>query len=237
MEEIQTLIKELERERTNLKKLIDEAVKNGEYLIAHFHSEEMGYVNKRLQTVRNLDDKAFDRREFLKSMIKRSEIQLKADYPEELEEYFDEEIQTLKRELHELNQKEKVSASESLILVGHLDSLLSRKIRGVKLVLKRSSNFVLDIRSHRLGIMFQIPNLRSLKRNFIIHEENIQHFFGLGFTTDKSDTKLKLLLTNRDKECLLTELRTIISKLVFEIFYFKEFEGETFIEIYKHHHE
>lgn len=77
----------------------------------------------------------------------------------------------------------------------------------------------------------QIPNIKSLRKDFIIHEENIQHFFGLGFTNDSTETKLRLLLAKRDKEYLLTELRTIISKIVFEIFYFKEFEGDTFIEI------
>jgi len=233
LEEIKKLIKEFEKEQTDLRRLIDEAVKNGEYLIAHFHSGAIEYVNRQLQTLRNLDDKWFDSKKFLKAMIERANIQLDSDYPDKLKEYLSREIEKLESELHALEQQDKVSTSESSILMGYLDLLVSRKIKGVKVVLKKSSNFVLDIRNHRSGMRLQIPHLRSLRKDFIIHEENIQKFFGLGFTVDSSDTRLTLFLAKRDKEYLLTDLRIIIVKIVFEIFYFKEFDGDTHIEIQK----
>lgn len=85
-----------------------------------------------------MDDKEFDRKKFVKSMIKRTERQLDSDYPERMKDYLNGEIRKLEKELHELNQHEKVSTSESSILTGYLDSLVSRKVKSVKIILKKS---------------------------------------------------------------------------------------------------
>ncbi|MEO7990061.1 MAG: hypothetical protein ABI663_10995 [Chryseolinea sp.] len=231
MNEIQTLIQELEHEQAELKRLIDESVKTGEYLIAHFHSEALGYVNRRLQTLRNLDDKNFDSKKMIKSMIKRAHMQLGVERPEKFKDYIKKEIEKHEWELQELNQQGKVTALESQVLIGHLESLISNKIKGVRIFLIRSSNFILDIKKHRSGIKILVPNMKTLRKNYIMHDENIQHFYGLGFTADENESKLTLLITNRNREQLLKELQRILAKIVFEIFYFKEFAGDTFIEI------
>jgi hypothetical protein len=165
-------------------------------------------------------------------MIRSLESQLGKESPEKFKEYLKKEIGKLEREQLELEQQAKTSVSESLILTGYLDSLISKKIKKIRLYLNKSTNFIIDIRGNRSGIKILIPNLKGLRNGLTIHEEKLQHFLGIGFELDKNQNKLSLLLVNQDKEKLLRELKIIISKIVFEIFYFKEFEGETFVEIH-----
>lgn len=230
MDEILTLICELESEQADLKRLIDEAVRDGEYLMAHYHSKAIGLVNRKLQTLRNLNDKNYDSKKMITMMIKRSELQLGQEHPEKIKDHFKREIEKLKLELEELEKQEKVSARKSVILTENLDLVISRKLSGIRIVLKKSSNFALYVRRNRSGVKIIIKNIKSLRRAYLIHDENIQHFYGLGFKFNKGESTLTMAL-HRRKEQLLAELQMVISKIVFEIFYFKEFEGDTFIEI------
>lgn len=231
MEEIQYLIRALEKEQADLGKLIDEAVQEGDYLIAHFHSQAISFVARQLQTLKNLDDKAYDSKRFLKSRINQLTAMLNGDKPDKFNYYLRSEIQKLEGELDSLNQRGKQGSPTSEILTGYLESLVNHEISCVKVVLKKSSNFVLDISRQPAGIILEIPNLKSLENDDILYEESLQHFFGLGFATDGAETKLTLRIMNGENKDLLAELQIIICRIVFEIFYFKEFEGETFIEI------
>jgi hypothetical protein len=51
---------------------------------------------------------------------------------------------------------------------------------------------------------------------------------GFAFTEDESKLVLKL---QGDKDEVLKELKIVLSKIVFEIFYFREFDNESYIEI------
>jgi hypothetical protein len=52
----------------------------------------------------------------------------------------------------------------------------------------------------------------------------------LGFSFTKNESKLVLELKG-DKDEILGNLKITLSKIVFEIFYFKEFTNESYIEI------
>jgi hypothetical protein len=232
LNDLLTLLHELEKEQTNLKRLIDQSIRDGEYLMAHYHSEAIGLVNRKLQTLRNLDDKNYDSKKMISQLIRQSELQLEQEYPDRMKDHFKKEIEKLKLELEELEKREKVSVRKSVILSENLNLVLSRKQRGIRIVLKKSANFSLEVRRNRLGVKILIRNIKSLRKNYLITDENIQHFYALGFKLSKGENTLTLI-RNRSKENLLAEIKTIISKIVFEIFYFKEFEGDTCIEIIK----
>jgi len=73
------LIKELETEKAGLLRLIDEAVKDQEFLSAHFHSEALGQINRQLQTLKNLDDELYDKKYFLEIGIENVRKRLKEE--------------------------------------------------------------------------------------------------------------------------------------------------------------
>ncbi|MFN7489053.1 MAG: hypothetical protein ACK5QK_04950, partial [Chryseotalea sp.] len=126
MNDLLTLLHELEKEQTNLKRLIDQSIRDGEYLMAHYHSEAIGLVNRKLQTLRNLDDKNYDSKKMISRLIRQSELQLEQEYPDRMKDHFKKEIEKLKLELEELEKREKVSVRKSVILSENLNLVLSR---------------------------------------------------------------------------------------------------------------
>ncbi|RAV97804.1 hypothetical protein DQQ10_26900 [Pseudochryseolinea flava] len=204
------MIQELEQEKANLKNLIDDAVKNGEYLTAHFHQEGIAIINKKLHTLNNLDDKNFDK----KSLAEIFGIPTQ-----------DDDTFSTSRE------KETDALTESSILFEHLGELLSRKIKGINIVLKKSANLALRLSTDGAILKIEVSNVQALRKSMTITNHGLDHFIALGFTIEEGGDKLTFRQKHQDAETSLHEIQTIISKIVFDIFYFKEFRGETFLEI------
>jgi hypothetical protein len=74
-----------------------------------------------------------------------------------------------------------------------------------------------------------LPYVKHHIKKWTLYDENINSFKNLGFELAESETKLILILTG-EKEVILNRVKLILSKVVFEIFYFKEFENESYIE-------
>ena len=74
-----------------------------------------------------------------------------------------------------------------------------------------------------------LPYVKKHTKKLILHDDNINSFKNLGFNLTENETKLNLTLTG-DKENILNRLKLILSKIIFEIFYFKEFENESYIK-------
>src|SRR6478609_3911959 len=62
--QLQLLISLYEEEKVRLQKLIDECLVEMEYLMAHYHSKALEQLNRRLQTLNNIDDKLYDEKYF-----------------------------------------------------------------------------------------------------------------------------------------------------------------------------
>lgn len=224
------MIQELEKEQASLKRLIEDSVQNQEFLMAHFHAEALENINRQLQTLRNLEDKNFDNKRSIESSIRICERQLELDHSDTFKRHLQSQILRLKQELDQLNERSKVGAIDSDILTKYLESFVRNKLKGIKVILRRSSSFIFLIKRHRSGVRIMIPNLKALRKNYIINDENIRHFYALGFVIDDRESRLTLILS-RDKNDLLTALKKIMVKIVFEIFYFRNFAGDTFIEV------
>jgi hypothetical protein len=228
--DIEFLIRELEEEETTLRRFIQDAVKEGEYLIAHYHTERRAQIWRQLQTLRNFDDSLYDHKKMLERLIQGSEAMLKSRQGAVLKEYLEGKISNDKAELEELNRRGKVPSPQSNILEKHLGLLLDKEIKGVKLVLYKSKRFMMVFKRHRGGLSVSIPNMRSLRGTYLMDEDNFIKFLTLGFSLAEDKRRLVLLL-EEDRPKLLMQLKTIICIIVFEIFYFEEFQGEGVIEV------
>ena len=74
-----------------------------------------------------------------------------------------------------------------------------------------------------------LPHVKKLSKKWILYDDRINSFKNLGFDLAENNTKLILTLTG-DKEKILKRVKIILSKIVFEIFYFKEFDNESYIQ-------
>ena len=230
--DLQTLIQILEEEKSNLLKLIDDSVKDQEYLFAHFHFEALGQVNSQLQTLKNLDDELYDEKNSRLMAIERIRLTLDSGKYDVPREFFEKHLERNQKELQKLNEIPK-SLKHHIgdnVLDNHMNLLLKRKLRAFRIVLMKGDNLVIEIKRIKGTIKITLPYVNRLIRNYTLSDERINKFKGLGFEfTDKGDKLIKTLTDETDE--LRLKLKTLLAIIVFEVFYFKELDKDTYIEI------
>ncbi len=228
--QLKLLISLCEEEKARLQERINESLAEKEYLMAHYHSEALYQLNTRLQTLNNIDDKLFDEKEFKKRIICYLKKRIETEKSAYIKEDYKKEIQFAEEELEKLNQvSNQLALTDYKILLDEtLKKLVDKKIKGLKLILKKSDNLLLSFSYSKKVLKVTLPYVKQHIKNLILYDENINAFKNLGFNLDKNETKLILTLTGK-KEDTLNRLKIILSKIVFEIFYFKEFKNESYI--------
>jgi hypothetical protein len=225
------LISLYEEEKARLQKMIDRCLSDNEYLMAHYHWQAVCKLNGRVQVLKNINDKLFDEKYFRKEIIDRLQKQMEAESSAYMKEHYSEELQLAKKELEMLNQTPTpatLSAKETL-LDEVLKKLVDKKIKNLKLILKKSDNLFLGFSYSNKVLKVTLTHIKQHIKRRILYGDNINAFKNLGFSLTESEAKLTLTLTG-SKENILNRLKLILSKIVFEIFYFKEFDNESYIE-------
>lgn len=232
MNDLQTLIDELEAEKANLLRLIDQAVKEQEFLNAHFHSEALGQINRRLQTLKSLDDDLYDRKYLLATEIENLKKRLEVESTDQVQSMIRKFIDDKEKELSELNQvpkKHKGVNGESQ-LRHYLEQFVKGKIRRLRIVLSKYEKLLIELRNTKEGIKMSIPNIKKLQTVYLLTDERLSKLGGLGFSLNDHGDKAIMVLT-KDKASMTEKIMQVISIIVFEIFYFKELGSEASIEI------
>ena len=141
------------------------------------------------------------------------------------------DLQHAKEELEKLNQIPKQTAlpENETLFDETLKKLVDKKIKKLKLILKKVDNLFLGFSYSNKTLKVTLPYVKQHTKKWILHDDNINSFKNLGFDLVENDTKLILTLTG-GKEDILQRLKLILSKIVFEIFYFKEFDNESYIQ-------
>ena len=230
-DKLHTLISYCEEEKARLFLLIADFVKEEEYLLAHFHSQALYQLNGKLQTLQNIDDNLFDDKCFLKKRIENLEKQLKSESSGYMKEYFSKELVKLKDAFEKLNQIPKQSAvsGNATILDEALDNLVEKRIKNLKFILKKTDNLLLEFYYSKKIFKIVLPYVKRHAKNWILHDDRVNSFNKLGFELTDNENRLVLLLPGKKDEAI-NKLKIILSKIVFEIFYFKEFENESYIQ-------
>lgn len=229
--QLKLLISIYEEEKVRLQKLIDECLVEAEYLMAHYYSQALYQLNGRLQTLHNIDDKLYDEKYFRQRRIEDLQKQIASESSDYMKEYLEKGLIREKEALEKLNQipKQATLPDNETLLDETLKKLIANKIKNLKLVLKKSDNLFLGFSYSNKVLKVTLPYVKQHTKKWALHDDNINSFKNLGFNLSEAETKLILTLTG-DKEDILNRLKLILSKIVFEIFYFKEFDNESYIE-------
>lgn len=102
--QLKLLISLYEEEKVQLQKMIDECLLETEYLMARYGSQALYQLNRRLQTLKNIDDKLFDEKDFRQRRIDGLQKRLEAENSGYMKEYYVKDLQRAKEELEKLNQ-------------------------------------------------------------------------------------------------------------------------------------
>jgi hypothetical protein len=223
------LINELENEKSSLSELIEIAIEEGEYLSAHFHSEALQIVSHQIWILRGLEDKQYHQKRsktrqmesLLKSLSESSNKGLQSYYLNRLSE-LKKEIAELVKESNHSKQNPKTFLDEYLckLSLGELDK--------IKIVLSDRDNFIIWIVTESNGVEMKIPNANRLILDYSIREENIAKLKSLGFQIQEDTFSLKII---GERNFILEKMKQTIAILVFEVFHFSQFSGNSFVEI------
>lgn len=229
--QLKLLISLYEEEKVQLQKLIDECLVESEYLIAHYYSKALYQLNGRLWTLKNIDDKLFNEMDFRLRRINGIQIQIETESSVYMKDYYVQELQRAREELEKLNEIPKLEAhsDNETLLEETLSKLIDRKVKNLRLVLKKADNLFFAFSYSEKGLKVTFPYVKQHIKKRILYEERINSFKNLGFDLADNESKLTLTLTG-DKEQILNKVKLIFAKIVFEIFYFKEFENESYIQ-------
>jgi hypothetical protein len=229
--QLKTLISLYQEEKSKLEKLIGECLAEEEYLMAHYYLNALYQVNSKLQTLNNIDDSHYNEKQVKIRRISSLEKQIKETDAGYLKEYYSRELFKLKEDLVKLNKiPGKTTQHEThLLLDKALTDLLDKKIKNLKLILKKTSNFFLAFIYSSKTLKVTLPNIKQHIKKGILHDENIETFKNIGFNMAENSSKLVLVIKGEKQE-ILYKLRIILMKIIFEIFYFKEFENESYIQ-------
>ena len=229
-DQLKILISVYEEEKIRLQKLIDACIAETEYLMAHYHSEALHQLNGRLQTLNNIDDKLYDEKESRQRWINGLQKQIEVESLTNMKEYLEKRLQHEKEALERLNQTPKqATPGHETLLDETLKKLVDKKIKNLRLVLKKTDNLYLSFSYSKKVLKLTLPYVKQHTKKWILNEDHINAFKNMGFELAESETKLCLTLTG-DKEDILNRVQLILSKIVFEIFYFKEFANESYIQ-------
>jgi hypothetical protein len=231
-DKLNILIDYYEAEKDRLLHLIDSRVKEEEYQLAYFHQRALYQLNGRLQTLRNINDKFHDEKSFISDRISNLEKRMGTESSDVMNDYYLKELERAEEELEKLiRRSDKADTTDDkLILDKALSDLVDRKIKSFTLVLKRKDNLLLEFKYYRKVLKVTLPFVKRHLKNYMLYEGRVNKLQRFGFGFQNNDSKLVLKL-NGDKEKVINNLKVILSKIIFEVFYFKEFENESYIEI------
>jgi hypothetical protein len=221
-----------EEERAKLLQLIDNFIKDEEYQLAHFHQNALYQLNGRLRTLKNISDKFHDEKIYILRKISYLEERINTESSEALRNNYSKEILRSREEVERLVQlsNRDEASGDNLILSKALSDLLDKRIKGFNLILKKTDNLLLQFKYYNKILKLTIPFTKRNVKSNTLHGYPIEAFKRLGFEFKNNDSKMVLQLSG-DKEKILTKTKIVLSKIVFEIFYFKEFQNESYIEI------
>lgn len=231
-DQLALLLSLYEEEINQLEKRIEESLADKEYQMAHFHSEALFRVIHKVRTLRAIEDEFSEEKYLIGLSLKHLYTQLDTLKNIEGKAWLSEAIEGYKARLEKLNgikPKEKTSNISTSFFEQTLKRFLSKQIKHLKLVLSKKDNLCLLFSYNKKTLKITIPLVKQHLKNQRIIEYQIQLFEKNGFILSVNGSRLVLTLTG-NKEEILSRSKIILSKIVFEIFNFKDFANESFVQ-------
>jgi hypothetical protein len=225
---LEKLLAAYQAERASLTAEMEECVAEMDYGKAHLFFKGLARVNQQLQTLYNIKDKGHDKKKYLTQSIKFLEERLIGGEGY-IRSYLTERIAEEKEKLAELSR-----ASTQKPTVGHtvydvLDKVLAGEIVGFTLVLLESKRFYCHLKLVRKTLIMTIPEVLRHWEDYTLAKRHIRSLKRLGFKLYDNKDKLMLFAPYSISE-EVNAVQRILARITFEVFYFKELAGETFIK-------
>jgi len=220
------LIEYLESEKENLNKQQQDCLSQYDYKGAHYFSIALGEVNRQLEILYNFSDSLYDE----KQRLENYKSFLKVD-SEGLKKAFSERIKEIEDRIVQLNSSTKDQKLDGQEFDDVIYELIEKQISGFKFHLKRKENCYLDFKLYdNRTILVSTNPLDHLKDEYAINYLN-DKFYALGFVFNAKTSSMEYFYS-LEKFKNSIEIKTLTSRIIFDIFYYKELDNPALIEKY-----
>lgn len=213
------LISLFQEEETKLKIVIDNCVKERDYLTAHHCSRAMGRLSRQLHTLHRLQNRDYDKVQSTIRHIARLQEELNARPHDQMSWSHATYIRRAQQTLDQLNEETAIwgPIEEAPVLEEVLQQLVQRTITNVQIVLDRDENLLLLLNYSNKGLRITLPGIKRHLKKSNLDNYQINRLQKEGFLPADNDNKLVLIITG-NKELALYKARIALCKIVFEIF-------------------
>lgn len=225
---LRKIIAYYEDERDRLDALIAECLAEYEYKLAHRNQKSLGLINRRLQVDYSLADPLHDQKTGLQRQIdglyKMLRDRIEADSVR-VQAYLMANIQRKQQELANLNQMPPaVPVPPTLAFDEVLEKLLNRTVERFTLTIGAAGKVCFTGRLVRRTLIITLVQMRWVGEKYGLFKDQRKYLQLLGFRWYDQRDKLMLFLPYTEKQHI-HDVKRLFAQIVFEVFYFKEFEG------------
>lgn len=226
--DLEELIAFYKLEKQNLQTLIDDCVKELDFQLAEYHFQAFRLVNRKLQTLENLYDQDFDEKEWFKKQISFYKKEAEESQRSSLKEHYTESIEKLEEKLTLLEQKQTNKEKVGIEFDNILFDLVEGLINGFIFYLKKDENLYLRFIKDKDYLLISFTPFEKLP-DYTFEDE--KHVLALGFYINK---ELSCFQYSYDLKKFKNSrfIKTLVSRIIFDIFYFKSLDSNTTIEIF-----
>lgn len=220
----------LEEERDKLQKVIDDYLKEYEYLMAHYHSRALWELKSQINTLKRLDDISYEEKRSSQRYIENFNAMIDELSMPFAKKHFDELYAKEVDKLEKLNAVPKQSViDKEYILEDLVCKLMANKIKGLRLVLNSELKLHLKFIYSKRSLVVTLPYLKRNLDKWTISEKKLNSMKGMGFEIAGNGSRLVWTISG-DKDDILAAVKLMLAKLFFETFFYREFENKCFFE-------
>jgi len=227
-EEINALLSIYEQEKKLIESIIEEDRIDSDYKAIRLNSKNLNRIQRQIELIKSLIDPYTQEKERLKRTI---DFLVKKNEFEESDEYRTHMLAQIDRKLDQLNSYKPGYFNDGQEFDDAIFDLVEQKIEGFIFNLKKENKLSLLFKRTDKEILLSVINIKKLKKQHILNKNTIAVLKSIGFKEEKPvDSLVFTYGLDNFKDAIF--IKTIVSRVIFDAFYFQELDKETTIEIF-----
>ncbi|TCD19840.1 hypothetical protein EZ456_20245 [Pedobacter psychrodurus] len=227
-EEINELLSIYEQEKKLIESIIEEDRIDNDYKAIRLNSKNLNRIQRQIALIKSLIDPYTQEKERLKRTIdffvEKSEL-------EESNEYRAHMLAQVDRKLDQLNSYKPGYFNDGQEFDDAIFDLVEQKIEGFIFNMKKENKLALLFKRTDKEILLSVTNIKKLKKQHILDKNTRIVLKSIGFKEEKDvDSLIFTYGLDHFKDAIF--IKTIVSRVIFDAFYFQELDKETTIEIF-----
>jgi hypothetical protein len=227
-EEINELLSIYEQEKKLIESIIEEDRIDSDYKAIYINSKNLNRIQRQIALIKSLIDPYTQEKERLKRtidfLVEKSEL-------EESDEYRTQMLAQIDRKLDQLNSYKPGYFNDGQEFDDAIFDLVEEKIEEFIFNLKKENKLAILFKRTDKEILLSLTNIKRLKKQRILDKNARTILKSIGFKEEKHvDSLVFTYGLDNFKDAIF--IKTIVSRVIFDAFYFQELDKETTIEIF-----